>query len=236
MTHGKDGDPAERLGSEADRFAHLLTRLLNGTVTSNVEVTSYLWTQEARTVAIVAPGAVPRGRELASPEGRLVPLSTSGLDEDAVLWLGQWFRLVLDEENRYLGVVNSSLRLVVDPRTRRSVMRIEFDRDKFRHPQAHVHVHGVSGELAYAQAATGQPLRDLEKLHIPVGGLRYRPSLEDFIEFLVLEGFATPRAGWQELLDASRHEYHQLQLRAAMRRDPETARAAALDLGLFGEE
>jgi hypothetical protein len=37
-----------------------------------------------------------------------------------------------------------------------------------------------------------------------MAGRRYRPTLEDFIEFLVLEGLAEARSGWRDVLDAGR--------------------------------
>ena len=39
---------------------------------------------------------------------------------------------------------------------------------------------------------SGQPLRPLHTLHIPAGGRRFRPTMEDFVEFLLRGGFVTP--------------------------------------------
>ncbi len=62
-----------------------------------------------------------------------------------------------------------------------------------------------------------------------MGSRRYRPTLEDFIEFLILEGLTEARAGWREVLDAGRDAYRRVQLRAAIRRDPLTALGAIRD-------
>jgi len=42
--------------------------------------------------------------------------------------------------------------------------------------------------------------RSLEKLHFPVGGRRYRPALEDIVEFLIAEGYVQHREGWREVI------------------------------------
>ena len=88
--------------------------------------------------------------------------------------------------------------LVIDEATARPAVRLEYDRDFGSEPDdtrlgvhrrsaAHVQIHGASEELAYAQAVSGLRLRRLEMFHIPVGGRRFRPTLEDFIEFLHAE-------------------------------------------------
>ncbi len=62
------------------------------------------------------------------------------------------------------------------------------------------------------------------------GGRRFRPALEDVIEFLVDEQLVRPREGWLGALDRSRREFREIQLRAAVRRDPEVARQALMGL------
>jgi hypothetical protein len=52
------------------------------------------------------------------------------------------------------------------------------------------------------------------------------------IEFLIVEGLAEPREGWRTALDARRRDWERIQLRAAMRSDPESS---AELLGEFGE-
>jgi hypothetical protein len=72
----------------------------------------------------------------------------------------------------------------------------------------------------------------MHKLHFPVGGRRYRPSLEDVIEFLIVERLVDARDGWQTVLAREREAFRRLQLRAAIRRDPETTMSALKNLGL----
>ncbi len=51
-----------------------------------------------------------------------------------------------------------------------------------------------------------------------MGGRRFRPILEDVIEFLIVEQLAKPRDdGWKDVLDQEREEYYRIQLQAAIR-------------------
>jgi hypothetical protein len=72
-------------------------------------------------------------------------------------------------------------------------------------------------------AAVGKPHRPLHKLHLPVGGRRFRPALEDVLEFLVNEGIVVASTGWKGVLDKSRNEFRERQLRASIARNHEIA-------------
>lgn len=72
--------------------------------------------------------------------------------------------------------------------------------------------------------------RLLGQLHFPVGGPT-GPLLTDVVEFLVIEGLADGRKGWRPAVDEQRTAFQRLQLAAAVRRHPETAR-----LGMMGGE
>ena len=65
--------------------------------------------------------------------------------------------------------------------------------------------------------------RVVADLHLPVGGRRFRPSLEDIIEFLIVEKIAAGRAGWEQRVNATRDSFQERQLRAAIRRNPDVA-------------
>jgi hypothetical protein len=93
----------------------------------------------------------------------------------------------LDSSGQYLAVEESTFDLlaILD---RAPVLRIHYRRDQGARPSAHVHVHGHRGALSHllSQAGHEHP-HDMASLHIPVGGSRYRPCLEDFIQFLICE-------------------------------------------------
>ncbi|MCY3967069.1 MAG: hypothetical protein OXF21_00670 [bacterium] len=72
--------------------------------------------------------------------------------------------------------------------------------------------------------------RQLSDFHWPTGGKRFRPTLEDLIEFMIVEELAIPHNQWQETIEEHRQRWFELQLSAAVRRNPEIARTA-LDSG-----
>jgi hypothetical protein len=63
----------------------------------------------------------------------------------------------------------------------------------------------------------------LERLHLPVGDRRFRPTLEDLVEFLIMEKLADPHRRWKSAIDAGRAGFQDKQLKAAVRRHPDTA-------------
>jgi hypothetical protein len=55
----------------------------------------------------------------------------------------------------------------------------------------------------------------MESLHLPVGGDRFRPCLEDVIEFLVVECRFDCQVGWRTVLEAGRERWRRMQTRTA---------------------
>lgn len=211
--------PGDRLPSEAEDFADRLTTILNGTVTSGAEVTVLL--HEAGLATVAAGHA-----EKVTDRLGLVPLSTArsaGERSQAALWLMAFFRVGLDAEGEHLAVQTSVFGLCINPVTGYCPLRVEFNRANTARPQAHVHIHGESAGLGYAYAAAGRPPKDLMKLHLPVGGRRFRPTIEDFVELLVDEKLARPKDGWRGVIAAGRSDWEERQLRAAVRRNPAPA-------------
>lgn len=220
------------LTDQAEDFAGRLTALVNGTVSRDVEFVSRALEQGR--IAWIAP----RGSEKVTKPA-LIPLNADG--PEARLWLAAHFTTRLDEEGEYLSVETSKFALCVNKLTANSLIRIEYQRGAGREPDepghhkrpaAHVQIHGSSTQLGHAQALAGAECRPLEKIHFPVGGRRFRPSLEDFIEFLHDEELLpSVHSGWQELLQESRGDYLRRQLRAAVRREPDAAIAQLEEMG-----
>jgi hypothetical protein len=74
------------------------------------------------------------------------------------------------------------------------------------------------------------------KLHLPVGGRRFRPTIEDFIELLVDEKLARPKNGWRQVIAEGRKDFEERQLRAAVRRNPAPAVDQLLAMGYRVDE
>jgi hypothetical protein len=141
-------------------------------------------------------------------------------------WLHVQYTLHQDPGG-YLTVSRSTyaLRLSADS-SGPPLFHYDFNRDPASaYPEAHVQVPGQSWVLGQL----GERFKrqwELGQLHFPVGGRRFRPCLEDVVEFLVVEGFAEPRDGWKDVLEEHREGFHRRQLGAAVRSDPETAKQA----------
>jgi hypothetical protein len=81
-------------------------------------------------------------------------------------------------------------------------------------------VYGISPALERLNGKEDEK-RPLEKLHFPVGGKRFRPCIEDVIEFLINERLVHAHKGWEHRLEEGRARYRRSQLKAAIRRHPE---------------
>lgn len=115
---------------------------------------------------------------------------------------------------------------------------VEFERDYTSAPCAHIHYSGVAGLLSPAlmqnfQDKSGNPRKKgrLDELHLPVGGKRFRPSLEDFLYFVISECGFRGRPGWEPALQERRRVWLSKQASAATRDHPEAAAEALRDLG-----
>ena len=157
-----------------------------------------------------------------NPVGGCVPLTIS--QSSARLYLSVLHTLELDDSETFLTTSKSTYTLQEDDDTS-SILTYDFVREPPNpFPAAHIHVHGESDVLVRMLRASGRDKSKTADLHLPVGGRRFRPCLEDIIEFCILERLVTPRDGWPQALDKSRGEYLDQQLRAAVHRNP--ARAA----------
>jgi hypothetical protein len=144
-------------------------------------------------------------------------------------WLKVGYQLSLGTSRRFLTVAVSAFEVYAATGAQAPLCRFDYERGKSGgYPEAHIQVHGESGALA---AWTGVPnTRELERLHLPMGGRRYRVTLEDVIEFLITEKLADTRDGWADVLARHREEWERLQLSAAIRADPDTAWGILTDM------
>ena len=139
------------------------------------------------------------------------------------LYLYVAYTLDLDEQDgRFLTVTRSTYGLGTGETE--SNIRYDYERrPSNEYPEAHLHVHGYSEALAgLVKAGWGD--RPSSRLHLPVGGRRFRPCLEDIIEFCIVEKLVEPqRKNWKEVLDDHRDEFYRKQLKTVVRRDPQAA-------------
>ncbi|MDE0268107.1 MAG: hypothetical protein OXI96_03600 [Acidimicrobiaceae bacterium] len=139
--------------------------------------------------------------------------------------------LNLDESSRWLTTTKSSYTLQHN-NTEDSIFAYDFVRtppNKF--PAAHFHIYGESKRLKCVLNDANRTKDKPADFHLPVGGRRFRPCLEDIIEFCILEGLVTSRDNWQQALEESRSLYYKTQLKAAAQRAPEVIAAVLKNNG-----
>lgn len=210
---------AESLDSQARRFATETSELLNGTVTDGVRISSLTTPSGARIM-----GA---GLKKSQPEPSPIPISPSGTKPCVYLYLFHSYGL--DPEGLHLTMSSSTLSVYTSEQMEddQLVVGIDYIREPAnRYPGSHMHVSGERSDLDAIYLGDERRSRKLRDLHLPVGGRRFRPSLEDVVEFMVTEDMVAPREGWRQVLDQSRERWFSLQLQAAVRRNQEVAASA----------
>jgi hypothetical protein len=153
----------------------------------------------------------------------------------AFCWLTVSARLYLDED-KYLTVERSAWIVSTGPSAEHQLFHYDYERGKDRYAEAHVQVEGRNAALEELLEQVGRPRKSLSKLHLPVGGKRFRPALEDVLEFLISEGIVDSKPYAADVLERYRSEFRRLQLKAAIRRDPDTAAAALRTIGYTCDE
>ena len=113
------------------------------------------------------------------------------------------------------------------------LLHYDYERDKSRYPEAHLHVRATSDAREEVTRRCGREGRPLERFHLPLGPRRLRPVLEDLIEFLIVEGLAPRRPGWEAHIRQGRARFMENQLAAAVRSDPEIALHILREEGLI---
>lgn len=91
-------------------------------------------------------------------------------------------------------------------------------------PLAHWHIHADRGALSHllgrAHAVRSDVVKkphDMSSLHFPVGGERFRPCIEDVLEFLVREFGVDRQDGWETAIREGRENWRRMQFRSTVR-------------------
>jgi hypothetical protein len=206
------------LGAEARWFAATLQDLLNLTACDHAKVI-------ARTYGNTAFVGTRLDSELVSHPVRMCS------DTATPIWIKVSCHLMLDEdEGLFLTVEKSVFGVYLGAEAEDKLLHYDFERDKERYAEAHIQV--CARHDGFERFRRTQGRKDgLAKMHLPVGGRRLRPAIEDLVECLIVEGLVTPKEGWKSVLDRSRNRYRTTQLSASVRRSPDTAASELRRLG-----
>lgn len=144
-------------------------------------------------------------------------------------------RCELDSRGTWLAVESSGMTLTATV-DRTPVIRFEYLRKPDTVPSAHLQLHAHRGALSQLLAHSEHPkAHDMSALHIPLGGSRFRPCLEDVIQFLAEEVKIDTLPTWREAVEIGRQSWREKQVRATVRDWQEVAAEALRDLGFTVE-
>jgi hypothetical protein len=211
--------PGFDLRAESRQFATDLSSLLNNTVCHGISLNSII-TENEPTRAVVGYKITRRNFS----DIRAIPITIS--NRPPKLYLGLSMRLAPDEERRYLMVVSSVTVIAIAKDVEDDaniLLHSDYERDKGDgYPEAHLQVLASSNAWDSVARLDGEH-PSLHQLHLPVGGRRFRPILEDLIDFLVYERLVHTHPQCESTIVARRNKFYEKQLRAAVRRNPRPA-------------
>jgi hypothetical protein len=187
---------------------------LNGTVTDGIRLGT----------AVHRPDLVIIGRNISKERlaGELIPLRLGRKAPGAYLRVN--LTLEMDDPGTYLAVARSSIAIYADEDGRHMLCHYDYEREPTHgYPDPHFQVEGDSQALRGIAERRPLAASSLREVHFPVGGRRFRPTLEDVIEMLVAEGIAEPRDGWKDVVTVHREAWREKQLKAAVRKWPHWA-------------
>jgi hypothetical protein len=220
------GDPT--LEERAGAFAQEIQDTLDGVLPGEHQLVSRRLDDEVRLERFIVQ---PRGESAAE---RRIPVYVNG---EQLASLSVSLYLELDRTKTYLKTVRSdtTIHAVLD---RTPLVRLEYRADMHTEPIAHWQLHAERGAFSHllARAHAHRPERvprphDLASLHLPVGGERFRPCLEDVLQFLVVDCGVDYCAGWELAIEAGRERWRRRQLGSAVRDVPSEAARVLRELG-----
>ena len=171
------------------------------------------------------------------------------VDKVPMLDLVVGYRCTWDHAQQYLAVQESSIVVFAVAGSTEPLFRFDYVRSpQSRHvPSAHIQVHAHRDAVTYVMSRCGRGSRRsrrragenergsvvprLAELHLPLGGQRFRPCLEDVLQMLIEELGVDARRGREKAVRAGRHRWRMNQIAASVRDSPETAGRALRELG-----
>jgi hypothetical protein len=175
---------------------------------------------------LVHPDDGERLRAVVDAKVDLRDTSDNGLAE-----LGANYKLCVDSYGQHLAVEHSSfvLKAKVD---RTPIIRWDYDREARSKPNSHVQITAHRGALSHLLSRLDHKTpHSIESLHVPMGGERFRPCLEDIVEFLIRDCGFRGKDGWNAVVRDGRAKWRRIQIRAVVRDSPAEAVAALIAMG-----
>lgn len=225
-------DDDRRVRRLAEEFATELTQLVHATVGP----------EAAPFVAMPVSGRRQVWIRQEPATGIQLPLA-----DDSVLVILARFVGRLSASKQHLRIRKSAFEVSYADADGEPMFRYEYDATMTRRfPRAHLQVHesqnlaalaAVSGDgtrIARQRAARvdrGKRVFRAEDLHFPLGGDRFRPALEDILQFLIEQLGVRAVEGYHDAINAGRRLWRHRQLAAAVGDNAEVAATALEALG-----
>lgn len=210
---------AQSLDQLARSFANQTSQLLNRTVTDGVRLSA----------SAESSGKVEVGNGISAKQIIASPIPIAHSKRRARVFLYLQYSFEWDLERRYLAMSQSTLSLYTSPQMvdDELIFAIDFARrPRNEFPGAHLHVGGSRTDLDDLYVSGERKTRKLRDLHFPVGGQRFRPTLEDMIEFIVTENMVEPREGWRDAVVENRARWAEIQVKTVVRANQDAAAEA----------
>lgn len=204
-----EADRLEVLLDKADEFAGRINRTLSGVLHGHSPVDST---------------PLPSGR------GALVESLHTNITRDSkpcfilsIQYFCNW-----SSTSDYLAVMSSKINVRVPDRGV-PLVRFDYLRDPDRVPASHINFSSMPKDMSEKIAKPHDPEHpnsddhNSSRIHLPTGGHRFRPTLEDVLEMLIQDFKIDAKDDWRTAVRAGRQEFRKRQLAAAVGDDPQTA-------------
>ncbi|MCW1959932.1 MAG: hypothetical protein KIH64_015575 [Mycobacterium sp.] len=225
---------AESLGEQAEKFANRLTTTVRAVVGEDCPAFFSKALKGSGSDAFYVRQEPASGILLSDPNGPILRMDVQ-------------YKCIYDGHKQYMAISESQIRVFVEPNGLEPLFRYEYGRHIVGTlPAAHIQFHGNHPELEQAMADCGDSTSrakarkrgrkriSLGDLHFPVGGSRFRPTLEDVLEMLIeefgVQTVGSVRAARKTLADA-REDWRRTQVATVVRDAPSEAMATLKELG-----
>lgn len=216
----------ESLRERSARFAGEIQATLNASLPDVTEMQSVASPSESERYLVTPAGS--------GAAAQRIPLRVGG---EQLASMSVRIHLGMDSADTHLKTVRMDL-AVLSLLDRTPLVRLEYRADMYSAPSAHWQVHAERGAMSHllGRAHAVDPQRvprphDFSSLHLPVGGERFRPCIEDFLQFAISQCGFDARQGWEQALRDGRETWRRRQIRTVVRDAPQEAAEMLRELG-----
>lgn len=149
-------------------------------------------------------------------------------------------RCIWNSTSKYLAVRKSTYQISIIGHSE-PVIRFDYLAEARDVPASHLNIHSHHPGLSEAMSLAKPNSRAYKakgataKIHVPTGGRRFRPALEDVLEMLIRDFGIDREPNWKAAIGAGRREFRSLQLAASVNDNPDEAVRALRELGYLVE-